>query len=187
MQKLYFGIVIQPGRRLDNEIMGIIRDVSRKYKTYSALKDKKRAHITLVYMNQLLTQKEVDGAIAELRVLLKKIKPFTVRIDGVRTFRKKYGRKVNYVVFLRPIPNNGMSMVHTSVRRIMSRYKATWFNRFVPHMALARTDVNRKQFLDILREYRNFSFKRSFRVTAINAMTRRGKNGNWKVVPMKLG
>lgn len=184
---LIIGIVIRPDKKLANEMSAIIRKVYLKYKTYKAFEDRKGPHITLIYPQGRMGLRKIERITKNLKTRCKGIKPFTVNIDGIASFRKKYGNLVNYVVYFRVIKNKDLIRLYRMVGSETKEVEQQRFITFHPHISIARADIDKKTFYSILHDFRGFRFKRKLLAKSLDVGVRSQKRGAWEFEKLKFG
>ncbi|MDE1870930.1 MAG: 2'-5' RNA ligase family protein [Candidatus Micrarchaeota archaeon] len=166
----------------------LTKQIATRYKTYSALRDTKGPHISFIYLNKKLNEDRINELIGYYEDKLKKIKPFYLEVSGISFFRKYYGQHhLNYAVILKVIPDKNLVNLNRIFNSGIKDIDHRTFNKFQPHISLARTDLDKEKFYGILKDYKDHKIKFKVWLTCIYAGTRRKKRQKWKLVKMKLG
>ena len=73
-QKL--SIVLKPDASSSKELNRIMEDISKKYGTYVAVRDKKGPHASFIYMDEKIDDKEIDRILSNIQEKFSKIPQF---------------------------------------------------------------------------------------------------------------
>ncbi|MGI0141268.1 MAG: 2'-5' RNA ligase family protein [Candidatus Micrarchaeales archaeon] len=178
--KLYFGLVIKFDKKVNSKLKELTHYVAKKYKTKAAFNDPKGPHITMAYFDTAVKTEDIKKIINRIRVKLSKAGEFNVKIDGIRSFRKERDGIVNYVVYIRPVKNKHLSKIYRICNRETKKYKI-WppFKIFVPHITLARKDLDKTTFYNILKEFNGYNLQMNARINCIYSMTRCTRKEKW--------
>lgn len=173
----------------DKRLITLTKEVARKYKVYKALKDQKGPHISFLYPQEKLEDKEVKEIIKYYSKKLEFVKPFYLQINGISYFRKtrKSDNKINYAVYVGVEPSKELTRLYRIFNKGIEDYNYWRYRTFKPHISLARTDLDKEKFYKIIKNYKDYKIKFKIRLTCIYAGTRSNKKQKWKLVKMKLG
>jgi 2''-5'' RNA ligase len=193
--KKHFSIYLTPDGRGVRKIMPILEHISKKYKTYAAIKDSKGPHASFTYMDEDVKEDEIWQIVGMVQQKLNRIKPFKVTIDGIRTFRKPYviktrwGRKtkVNWVVYLRVVRSKELTRIYKLINAELKGYKHGTLPRFTPHITIARKDIDKEEFFDIVNEYKGLKFHHEFILRHIMIKLRNPNDKNPQFSKIILG
>jgi 2'-5' RNA ligase len=183
-QKL--SIVLKPDASSSKELNRIMEDISKKYGTYVAVRDKKGPHASFIYMDEKIDDKEIDRILYNIQKKFSKIPQFTVSIEGVKSFRKKYKQTINWVVYARVVKSKNLTKLYRIINYEIKSYKHGRFKVFTPHITLARKDIDQKTFFKIFDEYKGRKVSYKFKLKYLYAMTRRTKKEDHIVTLLKL-
>ncbi len=94
------------------------------------------------------------------------MRPIRVQIKDTGYFMKRYGKRMNYVIYLRVIKSRQLGALWQRINKKLRKYKANNLP-FVPHMTLAYHDLSKENFNRALRENKGFRFSGSFTVNKV--------------------
>ena len=161
--KVSFAVFIKvPNQRITR----LIREISGRYKVYVQAKDEIGPHITLAYSKDMMRYEDATKLIGHYRNTLMRIEPFDIEINGIRSFRKHFGKKIGYAIYVRVVPNRGIMGLHGTLCRDIKCHE---FGVFKPHITIARRDVTRDKFCAILREHGKTRIRFTKRVSCVYA------------------
>ena len=164
-------IRLPPG--LKNEIAAIINDFANKYKVYRDA-NSKNPHITILDLSY--TNYAQDYLLHKIREMLWDFEPFKVCIDEIASFDSlnkiegTIGKKHNYVIYLRAIDDGSILSLR---KKLIASFGegGLHYRKFVPHVTISHRDLDKTGFKRALRDYKSFTFKRSFTVKGLYLYT----------------
>ncbi|MDE1856341.1 MAG: 2'-5' RNA ligase family protein, partial [Candidatus Micrarchaeota archaeon] len=170
---------------LSNKVRALMRRLKSQYSVSQALYDAKGPHITILYSGEPVWEKD---SLVKLREICSEYRKMTLQIDGIGYFMKKYGRSRNYVIYLKINKSKRLVGLHRQILISFEKRKPTGVP-FHPHLTLARSDLNKKKFYSILKEYRNLDFRAEIdvRFLTLCIWEGRGKPRRWKFIRLWLG
>ncbi len=184
--KQKFSIVLKPDAVSSKKLKKIMNDISRKYRTYVAVRDIKGPHASFIYMDQKIEENEISRIIGNIQEKFNKIPPFKVSIYGVSSFRKQYQNKTNWVVYARVVKSKNLTKLYGIINHEIKPYKHGKFKAFTPHITLARKDIDRETFFKILKECEGRKINYRFTLKYLYAMKRRTKKEKHRVTKLML-
>ena len=185
--KQKFSIVLKPDAASSREIKKIMKEISKKYGTYTALRDKKGPHASFIYMDEKIEDRDIRKIITNINKKFSNIPPFEVSITGVTSFRKRYQGSINWVVYLRIVKSKNLTKLYRIINNEIKQYKHGRFKSFTPHITLARKDIDKETFFKILNEYQKRKISYRFTLRYLYAMKRRTKKEKHKITKLRLG
>ncbi len=185
--KSYFSMSLRLDEKSRSKVMKLMSNIASKYNTYTSITESNVPHISITYPNEKIDDKEISEIESAVAKDLARIRPFPVEINGIKSFKKVKEGKPNYVVFLRVIPNKSLAYVNKICNSYVKEHDYTMFKSFNPHITVARGDIDKNRFNEILREYRNTRFRLIFTVKSITSSTRRSKTGNSNMKEISVG
>ena len=158
-------VFIQPDAKVRGETRLILKNFAKKYNAYKAYNDWKGPHITVFTMEA--DREKLDRIVAELKRIIKRLKPFKVHINSTGYFMKSNssGRR-NYVLYLKVKNTRELNKLWSILNKNFRKYR-TSFPTYVPHLTITSEDLDKKAFYAALKKYKNFKFSRDFKVKAV--------------------
>ncbi|MDE1850454.1 MAG: 2'-5' RNA ligase family protein [Candidatus Micrarchaeota archaeon] len=180
-----YSVVIKPNAALSERMMRLMRKLKAQYGISRALDDPKGPHISILYAGEV--EFEADS-LGKMREICKRYKPIKLSVKGIGYFMKQAGRTRNYVVYLWPSRPKSLVSLYQELRSSFRVRKPTG-HPFFPHFSIARTDIDKRIFYSILKNYRNLDFKAEFTVNCLYLCTYkgRGRPKKWKFTKIPLG
>lgn len=177
--------MIKPNAALSERMKLLMKKLKVRYGISRALDDPKGPHISILYVGEVEFERD---SLRKMRDICKKHKPIRLTVDGIGYFMKRKGKKINYVVYLRPSRPQALAKLHGEIRRSFKVRKPA-DHPFFPHFSIARTDIDKKIFYSILKDYKDLQFKAKLTVDCIYLCTwkGRGRPKRWKFTKIPLG
>lgn len=172
MKQLYFIALVLPEPYL-SEISRIKHDLSKKYKTYSALKSP--AHITLISPFFYAGDKEYE-LVKRLKDYASPVSPFTIEMNGFDCFPPR-------VVFIKPEPPAELALLYPSFNAYMKGFlpvSKKFSPPFHPHITVANRDWSAFDFEKAWEEYKTREYRGKFTADTISLL--KLKNKTWEIL-----
>lgn len=172
MKQLYFIAIVLPEPYL-TEIQEIKHIISKKYKTYAALKSP--AHITLIAPFFFNADKEHE-LVKKMSNYYSPVHPFKIELKGFGCFPPR-------VIFINPLPSPELLLLYESMKEYMkdilpkSKKSSPSFH---PHITVANRDWSTFDFEQAWEEFENKKFSGYFNVDQIYLLKLEGKK--WKTL-----
>ena len=169
---LYF-LALIPDDQTAAEIMAMKQSVADNFKSKGALRSP--PHITLHMPFKWRADRE-DQLLGKLSDFKFDDYPFEVELDGYDFFEPR-------VVFVRVVNNESLKQLHhevtTFVRRSFNILNADYKARgFHPHITIGFRDLRKNLFPQVIAEYKDKSYNKSFSVSRICLLKHSGDH--WK-------
>ncbi|MDE1850818.1 MAG: 2'-5' RNA ligase family protein [Candidatus Micrarchaeota archaeon] len=180
-----YSVVIKPNAALSERMMRLMRKLKAQYGISRALDDPKGPHISILYAGEV--EFEADS-LEKMREICRRYKPIKLSVNGIGYFMKRMGKTRNYVVYLRPSCPKQLLRLYKELK-LSFRERNSTGHHFFPHFSIARTDIDKKIFYSILKNYGNLDFKAKFMVNHLYLCTYKGKGRpkKWKFTSIPLG
>ncbi len=166
----------------NSRITRLIKGVSEKYKVYRALRDVKGPHISFIYLEEKIPEKDAKRIIQYYRKKVRKIGSFVIKVDGIKSFKKNK----NYTIYAKVVPNKSLTELYRIFNYGIKGYEYRKYKGFYPHISIARSDVSKGQFYAILKKYKETKLKFQKKLTYVYAGIRKRKHGEWELHKLSL-
>lgn len=167
MKKLYFFAIVLPEPLL-SEIQEIKHALSKKYKTYAALKSP--AHITLI-APFFYNEENEHLLVKNMRNFVSPVQSFKIELNGFDCFKPR-------VIFINPLPSQDLVLLNRSfndyMKDFLPKLKKT-SPAFHPHITVANRDWSVFDFEKAWEDYKNLTFSGKFSVDQIALLKLEGK------------
>ncbi len=172
-----------PEITVKKEITAIIKDFSKKYKAYTAVKDYKGPHITII--NLKIPKTEFDSIFENVKAISLPTKKFKIQINGIGYFTAYHSGSPNYVIYFKILKTQDLSKLY---RRLKKRFKAQLFGypKFTPHITLTMRDLTRTDFYLALKDFKHLKFSRRITIKKIMVSYKDNHSGKAIVKTVKL-
>jgi 2'-5' RNA ligase len=176
--KVQLSTVVYPNSKLKNRIRQFMKKISTKYKTYHDVSKAVGPHITVNSMDDV-DKKHLKEIFYKIRKICLTTSPFLVKIGGINFFDNNIEKgQTAYVIYI-PVERTAKFVAfQKKLEKVLVDYGRPHSRGFVPHIALAHADLQKRYFLKAKKEL-NVRFSGKFYAKRLEIFIFEPKSRRW--------